>query len=199
VEVLNDQAGPAGTSYNGSVQVSGGQSDWLATVRGRLGFAFDRLLIYGTGGVAFQDAGRTTTTTTLNRVDCRPDVIAGGSGRVAGVCVTTPTTYGSTTGRRNDVGWAAGIGVEYAALPNVSIGVEYLHADFGDYAVAFVDPVLTAAADRRISAVPVNNTSFATLSNPTTRDPGTAPPPVITRVRINDAVDLLRLKVNVRF
>ena len=29
------------------------QSDWLATVRGRAGYAFDRILIYGTGGGAF--------------------------------------------------------------------------------------------------------------------------------------------------
>jgi outer membrane immunogenic protein len=29
------------------------KSDWLATVRGRAGYAFDRLLIYGTGGAAF--------------------------------------------------------------------------------------------------------------------------------------------------
>jgi outer membrane immunogenic protein len=29
------------------------QSDWLATVRGRAGWAWDRVLFYGTGGVAF--------------------------------------------------------------------------------------------------------------------------------------------------
>ncbi len=32
------------------------KSDWLATVRGRVGYAWDRLLVYGTGGVAFADA-----------------------------------------------------------------------------------------------------------------------------------------------
>jgi outer membrane immunogenic protein len=29
------------------------QSDWLATVRGRVGYAWDRILFYGTGGAAF--------------------------------------------------------------------------------------------------------------------------------------------------
>ena len=29
------------------------KSDWLATVRGRAGYAFDRVLVYGTGGAAF--------------------------------------------------------------------------------------------------------------------------------------------------
>ncbi len=31
-------------------------SDWLATVRGRGGYAFDRILVYGTGGGAFAPA-----------------------------------------------------------------------------------------------------------------------------------------------
>jgi outer membrane immunogenic protein len=31
------------------------QSGWLATVRGRAGYAFDRVLVYGTGGAAFGD------------------------------------------------------------------------------------------------------------------------------------------------
>jgi outer membrane immunogenic protein len=31
------------------------KSDWLATVRGRAGWAWDRVLFYGTGGVAFGD------------------------------------------------------------------------------------------------------------------------------------------------
>jgi len=34
---------------------SNNRHDWFATVRGRLGYAIDRLLIYGTGGVAFRD------------------------------------------------------------------------------------------------------------------------------------------------
>src|SRR3954468_13808850 len=36
--------------------------DWFATVRGKLGYAWDRFLIYGTGGVAFRDDN--------NRNDC---------------------------------------------------------------------------------------------------------------------------------
>ena len=34
-------------------------SDWLATVRGRAGYAWDRILIYGTGGAAFANAAAT--------------------------------------------------------------------------------------------------------------------------------------------
>ena len=32
----------------------------MATLRGRLGYAFDRYLVYGTGGVAFLDETQTT-------------------------------------------------------------------------------------------------------------------------------------------
>jgi outer membrane immunogenic protein len=41
--------------YN-SVNNNGFKSDWLATVRGRAGWAFDRILFYGTGGGAFAPA-----------------------------------------------------------------------------------------------------------------------------------------------
>ncbi len=42
--------------------------DWLATLRGRAGFAFHRLLVYGTGGVAFlkENETRTQFVTTSN-------------------------------------------------------------------------------------------------------------------------------------
>jgi outer membrane immunogenic protein len=30
-------------------------SNWIATVRGRVGYAFDRIMVYGTGGAAFTD------------------------------------------------------------------------------------------------------------------------------------------------
>src|SRR4051794_14143967 len=41
--------GPLGRSLDIS------RLDWFATVRGRLGYAWDRFLIYATGGVGFQD------------------------------------------------------------------------------------------------------------------------------------------------
>lgn len=36
------------------------KSTWLATARGRVGVAFDRVLVYGTGGAAFQNLQFTT-------------------------------------------------------------------------------------------------------------------------------------------
>ena len=73
---------------------------WLSSVRGRVGYAFDRLLPYVTGGLAVGDVRNTIATpfTTLN---------------------------GSTTG----TGWTVGAGLEYGITPNLSVKAEYLFAD----------------------------------------------------------------------
>ena len=84
------------------------QMDWLATVRGRVGYAFDRFLVYGTGGVAFAHV--------------KTDV--------------NQSVFGFPTGADSDsathTGWAAGVGVEAMVTQKISIKLEYLHADFGD-------------------------------------------------------------------
>ena len=49
---------------NGFNQFDRNRLEWFATVRGRLGYAMDRLLIYATGGVAF---------TRRNNNDCSND------------------------------------------------------------------------------------------------------------------------------
>jgi outer membrane immunogenic protein len=45
----------SGTTFNGSCAFVGctTQSNWLATVRGRAGWAWNRVLFYGTAGAAF--------------------------------------------------------------------------------------------------------------------------------------------------
>jgi outer membrane immunogenic protein len=74
------------------------------SVRGRIGYAWDRVLIYGTGGVAFGDF---------------QDAYTG------------PGGYDSlSTGR---VGWTAGGGIEYAVTNNWSIRAEYRYTDFGHF------------------------------------------------------------------
>ncbi len=75
---------------------------WLDTVRGRIGFAWERALFYGTGGAAF--AG--TTVQVCNTITCVSD-------------------------SQTRTGWVAGGGIEYAAWDHVTLKVEYLHADFG--------------------------------------------------------------------
>jgi outer membrane immunogenic protein len=91
---------------NGSAKSQLGQTSekWLDTLRGRIGYAFDRTLFYGTGGVAF--AGTSTT-----------------------ICNTTPGLCVSNSQTRT--GWVVGAGIEYAISQELSLKFEYLHADFG--------------------------------------------------------------------
>ena len=50
-----DWANLSGTTFNGSCAFVGctTQSNWLATVRGRAGWSWNRVLFYGTAGAAF--------------------------------------------------------------------------------------------------------------------------------------------------
>lgn len=78
--------------------------EFQGSVRGRVGWAFDRVLFYGTGGVAFGSI-RSTFGDTLG-----------------------PAVATSTVGR---VGWTAGAGIEYAIDNNWSVRAEYRYTDFG--------------------------------------------------------------------
>ncbi len=100
VTVGSDFSGP-GTSNTHTYTL-----DFLSTVRGRLGFAWDRALIYGTGGLAMADY---QIQRTQNVAGLAP---AGNSQTVSDF----------------RIGWAAGAGVEYAFTDMVTARVEYLVA-----------------------------------------------------------------------
>lgn len=103
---------------------SDAELEWLATVRLRGGFAIDRALIYATGGVAF---GQLNYDYNVND----------GAG----------TTYFSGDGDENMTGWTIGGGVEYAATQNVSVKLEYLYTDLGDFDTSTTGTVGAEAAD----------------------------------------------------
>ncbi len=86
-------------------------SDIQGSIRGRLGVAFDRALIYATGGVAF---GGLNTNLSLNGFDA------------AGVPFFASTNRSSTR-----TGWTVGAGIQYAVTNNWSIRAEYRYTDFG--------------------------------------------------------------------
>ena len=77
------------------------RSDWQASIRGRVGYAWDRWMLYGTGGVAFTE------------VTADANFIAVGA---------FPQTLASS--RKTLVGATAGLGLEYAFTNNWSVGVE---------------------------------------------------------------------------
>ena len=87
------------------------QTPWFATLRGRVGIAFDRTLVYGTVGGA---AGE------LRSIASIP----------AGTTSTT-VTYGT---------WIAGAGVEYGITDNLSARLEYLYLDKNNIATGVIGP-----------------------------------------------------------
>jgi outer membrane immunogenic protein len=84
--------------------------DWLATVTGRFGVTYDRLMFYAKGGVAWADS---TYKVAL--------------GNVAAISVSD-TRFG----------WVFGAGTEYAFAPNWSAKIEYNYIDFGNEHYNFV-------------------------------------------------------------
>jgi outer membrane immunogenic protein len=82
------------------------EASYLGTVRGRLGYAFDRVLIYATGGLAYGDQDASTT-------------------------ITAPAAFWSGSKSTTRFGYTIGAGLEYAITNNWSAKVEYLYYDLG--------------------------------------------------------------------
>ena len=95
------------------------QVDWLSTIRGRIGVPFDRVLVYGTGGLAIGNVAMTSTVTVANSP-------------VGGFLV------GSTNDTR--AGWTAGGGVEFAVTDHVTLKGEALYFDLGDVSLVAANP-----------------------------------------------------------
>jgi outer membrane immunogenic protein len=90
------------------------KTQWTSTVTGRIGAAFDRLLVYGKGGLALADDQSSLTD-------------LGGN--------TASTTFMRT-------GWTAGAGLEYALDSNWSARLEYDYLGFGSQPLNFTTPLV---------------------------------------------------------
>jgi len=120
------------------------RSRWQASARGRIGYAWDRLLVYATGGGAF-----TNLTVGTNFIA----VTAGG--------VTFPATVVSDT--KTVAGWTFGGGFEYAFVNNWSFGVEGRYSWYGTHqfnagALATVFTPSTAAPPGTFTFAPASQT-----------------------------------------
>jgi outer membrane immunogenic protein len=109
-----------------SVAVAGGalsgtaQIPWLATLRGRVGYAFDRYLLYVTAGGAATELKSAVTVGAISSA-------------------TTSSTAAA---------WTAGGGLEAAFTENLSARIEYLYLDARNINVAQVGPPFVSVTGR---------------------------------------------------
>ncbi len=100
---------PLTATYTGRAEI-----DWFGTARGRIGIAWDRFMVYGTGGVIFANVQ------TSHLLDFQ---------------FADPTQSTAVTGLFSNIashdsivpGWIAGGGVEWAFMPNWSLKVEGMY------------------------------------------------------------------------
>ena len=112
--------GFTGTGDNSRIGIDG-------SVRGRVGVAFDRALIYATGGAAFASL---------------QDSYVGPGGAFSQF-------------NHSPVGWTVGGGLEYAITNNWSIRAEYRYTDYGrvtDSPAGLALPVVHHETDNRVQA-----------------------------------------------
>jgi len=93
--------------------------NWVGTVAGRIGYAFNNVLLYAKGGAAFADEDFTITPSALGLL-----------------VLSNFSTVGHTRS-----GWMVGAGIEYGFTPNWSAKIEYNYMDFGSETFSFADPV----------------------------------------------------------
>ncbi|GGG34222.1 membrane protein [Chelatococcus composti] len=93
------------TFADGNVGVGRGEVEYFGTVRGRIGAAFDRALIYVTGGLAY------------------------GETKFRGLDTTAGLSFSKS---KTTAGWTIGGGLEYAFTDNITAKAEYLYVDLGD-------------------------------------------------------------------
>ena len=88
------------------------QLDYIATLRARFGYAFDRTLLYATGGLAVSSGHFVRTDPTTDNDELHPGL---------------------------RTGWTAGGGIEYAFQKNWNARVEYPYSRFGTTDVMFTN------------------------------------------------------------
>lgn len=113
-----------GGGISQTITVDFGRMDWMASFRGRAGFAVDRALFYVTGGGAVAEFGGSTTTLV----------------NVPAIGLPAGTFVATDGGKTTRWGWTVGGGIEYAFNQNWSVAGEYRHTDFGRRATTFTIP-----------------------------------------------------------
>jgi outer membrane immunogenic protein len=139
--VVGVEADIAAASYEGKISgniagasfSAGSEVEWFGTVRGRIGYALDNLLLYGTGGFAYGDV----------------------KSEISANIPNTPGFNASTSDTQ--YGWTAGAGFEYGITKNITLKTEYLYVDLGSQTL--LDLPVSETANLKMDA----DTHFHTL------------------------------------
>lgn len=115
----------SGGKLRGSRVKGATEPDWFGTLRARLGYSFDRTLLYVTGGLA---VGEIEDRISLTRLATGND----------------PATK---IDRDTKTGYVLGAGFEHNFAPNWSLKAEYQYLDFGTGSVTIVDKGLGPIPD----------------------------------------------------
>ena len=150
VEVDGDWANISGSASSCSTYTTGAHVGFTSgcatskvtlndfgTVRGRLGYVYENVLFYGTGGWVLGNSSGTHVAT------CE-----------GVLCPATSTAFsGGTALFSNSLsGWAAGAGIEWRFLPRWTLRAEYLHLEFDNVTTRFAAAVTTS-----LGTTPVNH------------------------------------------
>jgi outer membrane immunogenic protein len=151
-------------------------TDWLGTVRGRLGFLFTpTLLIYGTGGFAY---GQTNAITYITQFVTGSSTLpnAYSSAYPCFNSATPPATVQCARYSNTGTGWTAGGGLEWLFMPNWSFKIENLYYNLGSVSynagvlanntttgalATWVNPISKASFNGNIVRVGVNYHFFS--------------------------------------
>jgi len=106
--VMSQVLPPARTEATNEVDYKG---NWFGTVRGRLGYAFDNLQVYGTGGLAY------------GKLDIKQSLVADNGG---------DSLAWQSSREAWKLGWTLGGGLEYG-IDAWTVGLEYLYVDLNSY------------------------------------------------------------------
>jgi outer membrane immunogenic protein len=108
-----------GGKNTGSALTLHSRTDFFASTTGRIGYAWDRYLVYAKGGVAWSHNNYDA-----NNFFC---------GIFIGGCYANASD--------TQIGWTAGGGIEWGFTPNWSVLAEYDHYGFGTKNLTFFDTV----------------------------------------------------------
>ncbi len=103
--------------FSGKNQTVSAKTDWLATATGRVGYTWDRWLLYAKGGAAWAHDKYNI--------------------HFPAFFIFPATDFAATETR---LGWTVGAGIEWAFADNWSAKIEFDHYDFGSRRIDLVDP-----------------------------------------------------------